>query len=251
MHTPVVAFAVLHWVEYCTVSEISSDNFTNQATNMVVDISFSAYLNFVPLFYDLIVQASHNDLGSMTGSSTLLNHKKCVHPYAFKVLCSVISKLMASNTSTFNSEFMENNNELVQKLVRDGFEAVIYLMSLGYCLAPLQFIIDSVESLDADVVRYIVSTILSSMKHPYSVIFLNKMYLLLSRDSVMKALSKKDNFSLLIQFEQEVMKGLSTYSIDSLLGEPENEDDEKSIKYQEVASKIQSLVLMCKSSFKY
>jgi hypothetical protein len=244
MQAPMVAFVILHWIEYCTASDEMSDITAIHTSNMLVEISFSAYLNYVPLFYELIVQASLYD-------STQQPAKKATHPYTFKVLSSVLSKLMNSNTATFDSELMENNNELVQKLVRDGCECLIYLMSLGYALAPLQFIIDSIESLDADVVRFIVANLLSSIKQPFSVIFLTKLHELLTRDSVSKALAKKENFNLLLQFEQEVLKGLASSSIDALLGDAEDDEDQASLKYQEIASKIQSLVIKCKSTFKY
>jgi len=255
MNTPIVTFVILHWIEYCSVSDTgaTSDITAAHTSTMLVDISFSAYLNFVPLFYELIVQASTYDVSS---SAAYQQPKKCSHPYAFKVLSSVVSKLLNSNTATFDSELMENNNELVQKLVRDGMECIIYMMSLGYTLAPLQFIIDSIETLDLDIVRFVVSTLLSGVKHPFSTIFLMKMHSLLSRDSVMKALSKKDNFNLLLQFEQEVLKGVSSSAslVDSLFGEAEDEgdgDDGQRAQYQEISTKIQALVSKCKSTFKY
>ena len=98
---------------------------------------------------------------------------------------------------------------MIQRLTRGGYETMLFMMNCGYVVTPLRCIINTIETVDADIVRFILTRILSVQK-PFSHIFLEKVAELLRKPCVLKEQLRRDNFPLLQQFVNEIMIGQVT-----------------------------------------
>jgi hypothetical protein len=268
MANSTVSYIILTWIDYC--SDPSQSDIATSSSSY--DLSFFSFIAVVPLFYHLLVQAiksmpSHEQEEANTSLGMSQRIFSSQHPYCFSVLTHIMAKLSAGHLSAYSSDHFDNN-DMIQRLMRGGYETMLFLMNCGYVTTPLQYIINTIETVDADIVRFILTRILGLQK-PFSHIFLEKVLELLRKPCILKELLRRDNFTLLQQFLREIMAGqftamtgdglsVETISlIDNSL--PASVDDSPTnssiaplrLKYQAIAAKIQSVVDECKHNFKY
>ena len=68
-------------------------------------------------------------------------------------------------------------------------EVLVYLMGLGYTLPPLDFLVQKCDEFDAVTLRHILQLVLSSIRPPFSRMFLQRFESLLCKTEVQKAIS--------------------------------------------------------------
>jgi len=73
------------------------------------------------------------------------------------------------------------DRETLSRLHYDTLECLVYLMGLGFVTSPLVYLVSIVDALDAALVRFLVSIIVTSIAGPYSDAFLELMCGLLVR----------------------------------------------------------------------
>lgn len=242
------SYMILLWIDFCNDSSS--------------DIGSSSYLAVIPLFYHLIIQSITSNHQSSEVHGILHDQQ----PYCFHLLKNILFNLSQHSSSIQTDLF--DKNDIVQRLICDGYDCIVSLMIAGYVLTPLQFIIDTIDNIDSENVRNLLVKLLQ-LKQPFSHVFLEKLSQLFEKASVSKEFTRRDMFTKLQEFHQHVIAGEYTYC--SMNGSKEddrgpNEGGSSTIKtmnvnagnasslrdrYKDVMSKYQLFVDKCKANFKY
>ena len=123
----------------------------------------------VPLYYHLLVQGIKSiESNEQPGSNATLDISQRIYswhsPNCFSVL-HIMAKLSSSHISNYSSDHFDNNH--MTNASRGGYETMLFMMNCGYVVTPLRCIINTIETVDADIVRLILTRILSVQK-PFS-----------------------------------------------------------------------------------
>jgi hypothetical protein len=156
MDIPVVSMCVLRWIE-CTV----------------MDPSFpgkSAYASVAPVFLHFLVAATEKH--------------SLQRPVVFRILKVFLTQSNEGSDQVDSAKVMD--------VRRDAMECVIYLMSSGFVVRVLDFLIDAISTFDQTLIRHFLVMVTSEAQPPYSHAFTVRMAKILATNSVKKAVSSRN-----------------------------------------------------------
>lgn len=155
-------------------------------------ISASAWAAILPIVYSLLVMA--------------IDRHASQRPECFDLIQIILTKIEKISNAEGESSVLMESSEVLPALMKQGFECLVHLIGTGFTITSLQFLADSVDNLDADVVRHIFHILFTSIEGPFSLIFVEKIKNFLQTESCLKAMKRKENVDLVIRFQNEIMR---------------------------------------------
>ena len=163
-----------------------------------------------------------------------ISHYKLQHLYCFSII-----KLLNQRINQWSNDIEETYLDIIPSIRKDSYETLITLITYGYVTQPMIYIIEHIDTIDGDIIRYILYLYIKNIKGPYSIELLEKLIELLNNESVIKAVRNRKEFIIHLSNYQEEIK---VFSQNQSFGIDERQ------KYQELENVLQQMISKIGSS---
>lgn len=177
MNDAIISSILLRWILFYSQSSTQH-------------IASASYVTILPVFYQIIV-------------SSISKHPS-QRPLAFEVLDHVISKISSTQLGADEYDIRTSGQQLllnsIDSLKNNGYECLLFLISNGYCIIPMEFLISNTPNLDIDNIKWIIKQLVSFISGKVSNRFQECLIKYFSIDIINRELLRNNNRVLLEEF---------------------------------------------------